>query len=100
MVNLKNFIRLLALIVTVAVLVEGVVVNFLLEDTKINGPVYQRITADKEDFGLLPSYPGRYMSRVIQEFRELGFDSPLAEAACPIRRAGLLQPVLGLKVLM
>ena len=30
MVNLKNFIRLLALIVTVAVLVEGVVVNFLL----------------------------------------------------------------------
>jgi methyl-accepting chemotaxis protein len=48
MVNLKNFIRLLALIVTVAVLVEGVVVNFLLEDTKINGPVYQRITADKD----------------------------------------------------
>ena len=48
MVNLKNFIRLLALIVTVAVLVEGVVVNFLLEDTKINGPIYQRITADKD----------------------------------------------------
>ena len=44
-------------------------------------PVARRITADKEDMGLLPTYPGRYMSRVLAEFRRLVFESPLAQAA-------------------
>ena len=47
-------------------------------------PLALRIAAGKEDFGLLPSYPGRYMSRTIPEFRELAFNSPLAEAACRV----------------
>ncbi len=44
-------------------------------------PVARRISVDKEDVGLLPSYPGRYMSRVVPEFRRLAFESPLAQAA-------------------
>jgi methyl-accepting chemotaxis protein len=48
MVNIKNFVRLFALMVTLAIFVEGIVVNHLLEDTKINGPVYKRIIADKD----------------------------------------------------
>lgn len=37
-------------------------------------PVAKRLVIDKEDFGLLPSYPGRYMARTIPEFRELAFE--------------------------
>ncbi len=48
MVNIKTFTRLFAAIVTVAIVVEGLVVNRLLEETKINGPVYDRIIADKD----------------------------------------------------
>jgi methyl-accepting chemotaxis protein len=48
MVNIKTFTRLFAAIVTVAIIVEGLVVNHLLEETKINGPVYERIIADKD----------------------------------------------------
>ena len=44
-------------------------------------PVARRISVDKEDVGLLPTYPGRYMSRVVPEFRQLAFESPLAQAA-------------------
>ena len=47
-------------------------------------PVAKRLVIDKEDFGLLPSYPGRYMARTIPQFRELAFESPLAEAACRV----------------
>jgi ectoine hydroxylase-related dioxygenase (phytanoyl-CoA dioxygenase family) len=43
-------------------------------------PVARRLVIDKEEFGLLPTIPGRYMSRTIPEFRRLVFDSPLAEA--------------------
>jgi hypothetical protein len=50
-------------------------------------PVAKRIAIDKEDLGLLPSYPGRYMARVSPEFRELAFRSPLAEAACKVMRS-------------
>ncbi len=50
-------------------------------------PIAMRIAADKEDFGLLPTYPGRYMARTIAEFRELAFDGPLAEAACRVMRS-------------
>lgn len=41
----------------------------------------QRITVEKQDVGLLPTYPGRYMSRRVESFRRLAFDSPLAEVA-------------------
>ena len=44
-------------------------------------PVAWRLVVDKEDFGLLPNCPGRYMSRTILEFRKLVFDSAIAEAA-------------------
>jgi len=44
-------------------------------------PVAMRLLVDKEDFGLLPTYPGRYMSRTIPEFRRFVFESPVAEAA-------------------
>ena len=43
-------------------------------------PVARRLVVDKEDFGLLPTLPGRYMSRTIPEFRKLIFESPMAEA--------------------
>ncbi len=44
-------------------------------------PVARRLVVDKEDFGLLPTIPGRYLSRVIPEFRKLVFESAMAEAA-------------------
>lgn len=50
-------------------------------------PVAKRITAGKEDFGLLPTYPGRYMSRTVEEFRRFIFDSPVAEAAARVMRS-------------
>jgi ectoine hydroxylase-related dioxygenase (phytanoyl-CoA dioxygenase family) len=43
-------------------------------------PVARRLVVDKQDFGLLPTIPGRYMARTIPEFRRLIFASPLAEA--------------------
>jgi ectoine hydroxylase-related dioxygenase (phytanoyl-CoA dioxygenase family) len=44
-------------------------------------PMARRITIDEEDVGLLPSAPGRYMSRIIPEFRRFVFQSPMAQAA-------------------
>jgi hypothetical protein len=44
-------------------------------------PDARRITIDKEDVGLLPTYPGRYMARRLESFRRLVFSSPLAEVA-------------------
>ncbi len=44
-------------------------------------PVAERIAIDQEDVGLLPTYPGRYMARCVEEFRRFVFDSPIAEAA-------------------
>lgn len=44
-------------------------------------PIARRVVIDKEDFGLLPTMPGRYLSRTIPEFRHFIFESPLAEAA-------------------
>ena len=43
-------------------------------------PIMKRMLIDKEDFGLLPHRPTNFMSRVIPEFRELAFNSPLGEA--------------------
>ena len=47
-------------------------------------PIAMRIAAAEEDFGLLPTYPGRYMARTIPEFRKLVFESPIAQAACEV----------------
>jgi hypothetical protein len=44
----------------------------------------ERLCRDKEDFGLLPTYPGRYMARTMPEFRKLVFEGPVAEAACRV----------------
>lgn len=44
-------------------------------------PACQKIADGSESFGLLPSMPGRYMSRTIAPLRRFIFESPLAEAA-------------------
>ena len=43
-------------------------------------PIARRVIIDKEDFGLLPTIPGRYLARRIPEFRKLVFEGPAAEA--------------------
>ena len=50
-------------------------------------PVSRRIAVDKEDCGLLPAYPGRYMSRTVPEFRKFVFESPVAEAAARVMKS-------------
>lgn len=47
----------------------------------------RRLLIDKEDFGLLPSLPGRYMARTIAEFRRFVFESPVAEAAARVMQS-------------
>lgn len=44
-------------------------------------PACRGIAVDNKDFGLLPTLPGRYMSRTIEPIRRFIFESPLAEAA-------------------
>jgi|ETNmetMinimDraft_23_1059889.scaffolds.fasta_scaffold71906_2 ectoine hydroxylase-related dioxygenase (phytanoyl-CoA dioxygenase family) len=44
-------------------------------------PVMNRLVIEREDMGLLPHIPNRYMSRTIPEVRSLIFDSALAEVA-------------------
>ena len=44
-------------------------------------PVIRKIAVDREDVGLLPSSPGRYVTRVDDAFRRFVFESPLAQAA-------------------
>ena len=44
-------------------------------------PIARRVIIDKEDVGLLPNNPGRYMARRIPEYRKLVFESPIAEVA-------------------
>ncbi len=41
----------------------------------------ERVTVEKQDVGLLPSYPGRYLARRVDSFRRLVFDSALGEIA-------------------
>ena len=43
-------------------------------------PIAQAMVIEKRDFGLLPHRPVNFMSRVITEFRDLAFDSPMGEA--------------------
>ena len=47
-------------------------------------PTALRISVDEEDIGLIPSAPGRYMSRIIPEFRRFIFDSPMGQAAAEV----------------
>lgn len=44
-------------------------------------PIARRVIIGKEDVGLLPHIPGRYMARCLPEYRKLVFESPLAEVA-------------------
>lgn len=44
-------------------------------------PNARRIAIEGEDLGLLPSAPGRYMSRILPEYRRFVFESPMAQAA-------------------
>jgi ectoine hydroxylase-related dioxygenase (phytanoyl-CoA dioxygenase family) len=50
-------------------------------------PAAERISIKGEDVGLLPTYPGRYMARTVDEFRRFVFDSPLAEAGARIMQS-------------
>jgi ectoine hydroxylase-related dioxygenase (phytanoyl-CoA dioxygenase family) len=43
-------------------------------------PIARRVIIEKEDVGLLPTIPGRYMARCIPEYRKFVFESPFAEA--------------------
>jgi hypothetical protein len=51
------------------------------------GPPARRLLIEKQDLGLLPSYPGRYLARKVPEFRRFVFESPLAEAAARTLRS-------------
>lgn len=44
-------------------------------------PSARRLVVDEEECGLLPNMPGRYMARLVPEFRRLVFESPLGQAA-------------------
>ena len=44
-------------------------------------PIAREVIIDKKDVGLLPTIPGRYMARCIEEYRKFVFESPLGEAA-------------------
>ena len=44
-------------------------------------PIAREVIIGKQDVGLLPTIPGRYMARRIAEYRRLVFESPIAEAA-------------------
>lgn len=48
---------------------------------EILDPIARRVIIDKEDVGLLPTIPGRYLARCIPQYRKLVFESPLAEVA-------------------
>lgn len=44
-------------------------------------PIARQVIIEKEDVGLLPTIPGRYMARCIPEYRQFVFESPMAVAA-------------------
>lgn len=50
------------------------------EWTEMLKPFAKKIVVDKEDLGLLPTTPRRYMARKIPEFRKFAFESPFGEA--------------------
>lgn len=44
-------------------------------------PIGEAIARGTDDFGLLPTIPGRYMSRTVPDVRRFIFESPLGQAA-------------------
>ncbi len=44
-------------------------------------PIAREVIIDHKDVGLLPTIPGRYMARCIEQYRRFIFESPIAEAA-------------------
>lgn len=50
-------------------------------------PMARRVIIDKEDVGLLPTLPGRYMARCIPEYRRFIFEGPVGEAAGRVMRS-------------
>lgn len=44
-------------------------------------PIAMELATNRNDYDLLPTFPGRYMARTIPAFRRMIFDSPLGEAA-------------------
>lgn len=44
-------------------------------------PIARKVIIEKQDVGLLPTIPGRYMARCIAEYRRFIFEAPIAEAA-------------------
>ena len=44
----------------------------------------RQLLIEKQDFGLLPNNPGRYMARTIPQFRHFVFESPLGQAAAKV----------------
>ena len=50
-------------------------------------PAAKKIVVDKEEVGLLPNLPGRYMARCVKEFRRFVFESPVAEVAGQVMRS-------------
>jgi ectoine hydroxylase-related dioxygenase (phytanoyl-CoA dioxygenase family) len=54
-------------------------------------PAAEQIAAAEQDFGLLPTYPGRYLARTIESFRRFVFDSPLGEAAAAVLRSTMVR---------
>ena len=44
-------------------------------------PLARAVIIEKEDVGLLPTIPGRYMARRLEAYRKLMFEGPIAEAA-------------------
>ena len=57
-------------------------------------PIARKVIIDRQDVGLLPTIPGRYMARCIPEYRRFVFESPIAEAAA---RCGCGQNLMRLR---
>lgn len=54
-------------------------------------PAAEQVAIHGEDFGLLPTYPGRYLARTVEPFRRFVFESPLGEAAGRILQSGVVR---------
>jgi ectoine hydroxylase-related dioxygenase (phytanoyl-CoA dioxygenase family) len=50
-------------------------------------PIARKVIIEHEDVGLLPTIPGRYMARCIEEYRRFVFESPIAEAAAKVMQS-------------
>jgi ectoine hydroxylase-related dioxygenase (phytanoyl-CoA dioxygenase family) len=64
-----------------AACVRGVLDPALLAELR---GVAERLLIGGEDFGLLPRYPGRYLTRRVEPMRRLVFESPLGAVAAQV----------------